>query len=313
MIIKLIKEYNYAFDARIGAIGSMQLWGEPGKVLDVRFVDDQAAVPAPQVAPDRRSARVYFRQEKLAELIGLLRNERPVGVRITDDGQVDLLNTYGLCDSVVVGPSCSSEILAAKTRGIREAMRRTIDFCEADALPEYCPVTFHLEDGGLCGTYQPGYTGSFTQDPEGLGHVCLFEVEKATPDNPMTVARGESIRDQLLAVHEAMHCWFKGRVENYRIEEPFCKYVSFVVSELSGGPEYCSRFTFTPDEHPDALMKYLCRIGMNRLNVSEVLRQTAEAAKVKGEKLTELEFAHLVSGVLGQNAVPSFQSAGILL
>lgn len=311
--VQLIKNYNYAFDARLGAVGSMQLWGELGKVLDVRFVDDHAVVPEPVVAPDRRSAKAYFRRKELNDLIGLLRKERPVGVRITDDGRVDILNTFGLLDSVVECSSCTPAILAAKVRGIREAMRRMIEFCGADALPEFCPVTFHLDTGGHCNPYQPGTTGSFCVGPEGLGFVCLYEVEKATLDNPMTVEKAESIRDQLLVVHEAMHCWFKGRVENYRIEEPFCKYVSFVISEFPGGPEYCSsRFSSTTDAHPDVLMKYLCQIGINTQHVSEVLRQTAEAVTVKNGKLTELEFADLVSGVLGQDAVPAFQSSGIL-
>ena len=138
------------------------------------------------------------------------------------------------------------------------------------------------------------------------------EVEKENRARPFTVENARTIQDQLLPVHEAMHGWFVGRQQNYRIQEPFCKLTSFIISEAPGGPDYCSFFRFTPNDHPDVLMKYLCAIGMNAERAAHVLKQVAQSAATKGEALTDAEFADAVSTVFGLDAVPSFRLAGIL-
>ena len=221
--------------------------------------------------------------------------------------------SHGLEESIVVCPSCSPDLLAAKTNGILEAMGLLVQFCGADALPEVCPVTFHLSGDTLCGSYVPGFTGLFFLDASGLGTVCLWDVEKLNRSFPFDVEHAGLIQDQLLPVHEVMHAWFVGRQATYRIEEPFSKYASFVISEQPGGPNYCSFFALTPDDQPDALMKYLCALGMNTDLVSTTLHQTAAAAESKGASLSDTEFAAIVSNVLGQDATPAFQAAGILL
>lgn len=60
-----IRKYNYAFDARAGDIGKLQLWGDLGKVADINFVDDTALVPAPVLASDLDSATAYFKRGAL--------------------------------------------------------------------------------------------------------------------------------------------------------------------------------------------------------------------------------------------------------
>ena len=307
-----IKKYNYSFDARSGGPGKLQLWGDAGQIADVRFVAETLSIPAPVIAADLNSATVFFKRSALSELIDLLRNQRQVSVSINDEGLIDISKTYGLTDSLVTCSTCSPELLAAKRRGIREAMRRLVNYCGADAPAAICPITFHLDGDSYCGPYQSGMTGRFSLDLLGHGHVCLYDVEKENRALPFTIENAEEIQDQLLPIHEAMHGLFVGRQDNYRIQEPFCKLVSFIISQAPGGPDYCGWFSSTPDHHPDVLMKYLCNIGMNTEGAALVLERMAQSAASKGEALTDAEFANVVTDVIGQNAVPAFQLAGIL-
>ncbi len=307
-----VRKYQYSFDARVGGPGRLLLWGDLGRIAEVGFVAEAASVPEPVIAADLNSATVWFRRSALAALVDLLRNHTPVQVTISDDGHVDVVKAHGLLDSLVVCSTCSPALVAAKTSGIHEAMRRLIAYCGADASVQICPITFHLDGDSACGAYESGDTGGFSLDAQGRGQVCLFDVEKENRALPFTGANAPLIEDQLLPVHEAMHAWFVGRQPTYRIQEPFCKLVSFVISEVPGGPEYCWFFTSTPDDHPDVLMKYLCEMGMTTDLAAQVLAQTAQAAASKGAALTDAEFADVVSAVMGQDAVPAFQSAGIL-
>lgn len=310
--VHLVRSYNYSYDARVGDAGRLQIWGSRGKIVEAQFVADGAPVSAPIPSGNLDSATVFFERGALPGLVALLRGTDRVGVTISDQGQVLIQRAYGLADSVVVCSACAPELVAAKTRGILEAMRRVIEFC-GDAPSSICPVTFHLDDDGFCGPYQSGVTtGYFSVDSAGLGHICLFDVEKENRSLPFTVENAEKIEDQLLAVHECMHGWFVGRQANYRVQEPFCKLVSFIVSEMPGGPEYCSWFSTTPDGHPDLLMKHLCQIGMNTARAGQTLRQLARSADEKGSALTDAEFAGVVSTVLERDAVPAFQAAGLL-
>lgn len=307
-----VKNYQYSFDARTGGPGRLHLWGSSEKIAEVRFVDDTSPVPTPVITPDLNRATVFFKRSALSELIDLLRSQRRISVSINDQGLVDISRTYGLTDSLVACATCSPELLAAKRRGILEAMRRLVDYCGSDAPATICPITFHLDGDDYCGPYQSGMTGGFSVDPLGHGHVCLYDVEKENRMLPFTVENAQKIQDQLLPVHEAMHGWFVGRQNNYRIEEPFCKLLSFIISEAPGGPDYCDWFSSTPDDHPDVLMKHLCNIGMNAERAALVLARLAQFAADKGEALTDAEFAGVVTDVIGQNAVPAFQLAGIL-
>jgi hypothetical protein len=79
-----IHNYNYSFDARIGGPGRLQLWGAPGKVAEVSFVDDASPIPAPVISADLNSATIFFGRSALSGLIDMLRNERPVSVTIND-------------------------------------------------------------------------------------------------------------------------------------------------------------------------------------------------------------------------------------
>jgi hypothetical protein len=89
-----IKHYNYAFDARSGAPGSLQLWGESGKIAQVEFVDDGSPIPQPTFPPDLSSAKIFFKRSALVGIVDMLRNEGPVRLTINDQypGQV-LLHT----------------------------------------------------------------------------------------------------------------------------------------------------------------------------------------------------------------------------
>lgn len=306
-----VSGYNYSFDARAGGVGQLQLWGSLGKILDARFVDDGAPVPAAVPSASLDSAVAYYRRGSLPGLLDLLRGRGRVGVSIDASGPVSIRQLLGLGDSLVVCPTCAADLLAAKTTGLLEAMRRLVEFCGADAPPDICPITFHLSADGACGAYQPGVTtGYFGLDASGLGQVCLFDVEKLDRAPPFTVANASTRQDQLLAVHEAMHGWFVGRQTNYRVQEPFCKWLSFYISETPPPP--CAWFVATPDEHPDALMKYLCGMGMNTTIMQQILARLARAALAAGRPLSDAEFAGLVSEVFGRDATPAFRSAGIL-
>ncbi len=216
----------------------------------------------------------------------------------------------------VVCSSCDTDLVAAKTRGIQEAMNRLAKLFGEEVFPanpqQVWPITFHLDGDNTCGQYQSGMTGFFTVDNGGLGHVCLFDVEKENRSLPFTVENAEKIEDQLLPIHEAMHGWFIGRQANYRIQEPFCKFISFIISEFPGGPEYCGWFSSIPDNHPDVLMRYLCEIGMTSQSAVQILRQVAKSATDNGRTLSDVEFADIVTSVLGTDAIPAFRSAGIL-
>ncbi len=218
-------------------------------------------------------------------------------------------------DVKVVCSTCISDLLEAKTRGIEEAMRRLTELIGDNNMPlnfEVWPITFHLDGDDYCGQYQSGMTGRFSRDGNGLGHVCLWDVEKENRWLPFTVENAEKIEDQLLPVHEAMHGWFVGRQGNYFIQEQFCKYVSFIISEMPGGPEYCGWFSTVQDDSPDRLMKYLCEMGMTPQSVVQVLKEAAKSAADRGRALTESEFADIVSAVLGTDTTPAFRAAGIL-
>lgn len=228
---------------------------------------------------------------------------------ITDDS-VDIDE-----DIVVVCSSCNPDLLAAKTSGIKEAMRRLSQLlggASHSLPPNILPITFHLDGDSFCGPYRSGLTGNFSRDASGLGHVCLWDVEKERRFRPFTIENAQKIEDQLLPIHEAMHGWFVGRQNNYRIQEPFCKLISFIISEFPDGPEYCWRFSKTPDSHPDVLMKYLCEIGMTSQLAVEILKKLSQSATIKGTALSDLEFSGIVTSILEKDSVPAFQSAGIL-
>jgi hypothetical protein len=63
----------------------MQLWASGGVfILEIRFVEDTAAVPSPSLAADLSSATAYFKRRELSALVDLLRNEKPVFVTFND-------------------------------------------------------------------------------------------------------------------------------------------------------------------------------------------------------------------------------------
>jgi len=79
-----IKQYNYAFDARLGAPGQLQLWGDQGKVGQIEFIDDELPVPQPVFPPDLSSAKIFFKRSALVGIVDMLRNEGPVRLTIND-------------------------------------------------------------------------------------------------------------------------------------------------------------------------------------------------------------------------------------
>lgn len=81
--VHTITKYNYSFDARAGGPGTLQLWSDTGKVLDIAFVEGAGAVPAPALS-GVNSATASFRSSSLAGLVDMLRNEKPVSVTIND-------------------------------------------------------------------------------------------------------------------------------------------------------------------------------------------------------------------------------------
>lgn len=79
-----VKQYNYSYDARAGGPGQLQLWDDRGKIAQIEFVDDGAAVPPPVFPPDLSSAKLYFKQSAMSGLVDMLRNEGPVRLTIND-------------------------------------------------------------------------------------------------------------------------------------------------------------------------------------------------------------------------------------
>ena len=82
--VHTITKYNYSFDARLGGIGTLQLSSDTNKVLDITFVEDNAAVSAPTFTADLETAKATFKSKALAGLIDMLRNESPVKVTINN-------------------------------------------------------------------------------------------------------------------------------------------------------------------------------------------------------------------------------------
>ncbi|HEY0080491.1 MAG TPA: hypothetical protein VGB73_17925 [Pyrinomonadaceae bacterium] len=82
--VHTITRYNYSFDARLNGPGSLQLWSDTHKVLEITFVEDNAAVTAPTLAADLESAKATFKSKALAGLVDMLRNESPVKVTINN-------------------------------------------------------------------------------------------------------------------------------------------------------------------------------------------------------------------------------------
>jgi hypothetical protein len=122
----LIRKYQYSLDARTGGPGKLYLWGDLGRVADIGFVADTSPVPEPVIGANLNSATVWFKRSALSGLIALLRNQKPVGVRIDAEGHVDVFKAHGLIDSLVVCSVCAPALVAAKTSGILEAMQRVL-------------------------------------------------------------------------------------------------------------------------------------------------------------------------------------------
>ncbi len=221
----------------------------------------------------------------------------------------------GLEDSLVVCQTCAPDLLRAKTEGIRIAMSLERAYAGADVLPQYAPITFHLDGDATCGTaadmiarygYLTGFSGL---DANGKGYVCLFDIEKTNRALPFTPENADTLADQLLPVHEAGHVWFYGRESDYAVQEPFVKMISFV---LSGAyPDPCTQFRVTSP--PDSLIADLCDAGMTIGDLPAILSVTAASAAEKGRPLSNAEFAGVVSGVVGHDVTSAFVAAGVSL
>lgn len=219
----------------------------------------------------------------------------------------------GLADSLVVCPDCPADLLQAKTEGILKAMGDLVSYAGDDVYWERAPVTFHLQGDEFCGQYAEGMTGFWKTDADGRAHACLFDLEKSNRSLPFTPENAAKPEDQLLPVHEAMHIWFADRLGNYRIEEPFCKLTSFVVSGGLGDgyADPCGWFTASSN-YPDRLMYDLCALGMDAEKNGRILADAAGAARSKRRTLTPAEFEDIVSGVLQKDATAAFQAAGLI-
>jgi len=79
-----VKKYSYSFDARLGAIGGLQLWGDTARILTITFVDDGAQVPPPALSADLNSANAVFKRGALSGLVDMLRHEGPVSVTLNN-------------------------------------------------------------------------------------------------------------------------------------------------------------------------------------------------------------------------------------
>ncbi len=79
-----VAKYNYSFSSTDGGSGTLQLWSLTAEVARINFVDDDAPLPPPTIAPDLSAAVATFRLSALAGLVDMLRNEKPVRVTIND-------------------------------------------------------------------------------------------------------------------------------------------------------------------------------------------------------------------------------------
>lgn len=216
----------------------------------------------------------------------------------------------GLEGSTVVCKSCSPELLAAKERGIRRAMKMLVGYAGVDALPQNAPIIFHLEGDEICGRYVEGMTG-YTGKPgiDGKLHACLFEVEKKRRYLPFTTENAEKLIDQQLATHEAGHAWFFDRVD-HEYQELFVQLVTSELVLLDSRRSFCEWLGHP--EHGKKLAIELCLLGFSPINLPEILLETASAVKKKGASLTTEEFAAVIGSVLGKDARPAFRKAGFL-
>ncbi len=118
----------------------------------------------------------------------------------------------------VVCSSCAPDLLAAKTRGIQEAMRRLEALIGEEGLPlnlQVWPLTFHLDGDSYCSQYQRGITGFLTAITTALGTcVCLTSKRKIGVFLSLLRTRRKL---KINCFQCAMHGWFVGRQENYLI------------------------------------------------------------------------------------------------
>ncbi len=208
--------------------------------------------------------------------------------------------------------TCSAELLAAKTVGIQRVMKMLVGYAGADILPQFAPVTFHVDGDEVCGQAGPATTGFAAIDQNtGKGHVCLFDVEKETAGKrwiAFTPTNAESVRDQLLAVHEAGHIFFFGREHSYLVQEAFVYTISFVITDPTQNPNPC----FKNPDYPWKITSDLCELGMKPTDIPEILRLLAKKVDAKKAPLSEQEFANVVSEIIGRDATPAFRQAGLI-
>ena len=221
----------------------------------------------------------------------------------------------GLKDSIVICDSCASDLLIAKRQGILDAMSWMVAYLGADVLPNYAPVTFHLEGGSVCGSAQDmltnfGFlTGFAAVGSDGKGYVCLFDTEKMNRSLPFTADNAVLSADQVLPIHEAGHLWLFGRVDPYGIQEPFVKLVSFKYA--LPGVDACDWFK-TSSLYPDKLAGDLCVVGMKEMHVPLILKRSADDVALSGSAVTPERFADIVTGIIGSDATPAFRAAGLI-
>lgn len=220
--------------------------------------------------------------------------------------------TGGLEDGLVVCDTCSPELLAAKIIGIRRAMKMLVGYAGTDVLPKYAPVTFHLQGGEFCGD------GSRVRAVAVIGrdnkaYACLFDVEHAARGDrglPFTPEESVKLQDQETPVHEAVHILFMGRMNNYKTEEAFAQFISFLLTGGTFRPSVCEN---SWSETSQPIFAELCKLDFRpTYQVPEIMRATALKAEKVGRPLTVKEFAEIVGEILGADAVPAFQNAGLL-
>ena len=213
------------------------------------------------------------------------------------DLKIDSFKTVKLLNTITVCQTCTKELLEAKTIGINKAMVVLYELLSYDVPVS---IVFHLDGDDTYGKYETGMTGYAFTNKYG-SDICLYDVEKENRSTEFNPINAVTIQDQLLVIHETMHVWFYERVNNYNIEEPFCKLTSFLLSETLDCSWFGPNFSY-----PDKLMYDLCGLGMDIEKLKQILRLIGNS-----KKISSADFSKICSSVLGKDTTSCFKNAGL--
>jgi len=156
----------------------------------------------------------------------------------------------------------NNDLLLIKHNGMESAMEKLISVIGE---PPNKPIYVHLNGDSDCGTAEDmnkshGFITGFSKlGKDGKPMICTFDYEKENRMLKFNKENAIKIEDQLLFVHEIIHGYFENTEVSYKIQENFCKAISFHISKYWYGNEFKPVTTACRDEGDFAeINKKLC-------------------------------------------------------